>query len=182
MKKFIFLFIVIELTCATQAFTANASNEAINRDSREIVTFAESSIDENDVYALNSVSRSDAGSHSPHATNSIRVSPPASIKPKKSLVAPHDQPAINGGQSVDLSEPSSIILLGVGTAIAILAKWLKSLKLSLKNSHKTSLNSVISNPNTRRKERNIRSEPPVREDFNCDLSRAKQQSKRTIIV
>lgn len=53
-----------------------------------------------------------------------------SEKPGINYISRHDDAALNVGQSVDLSEPSSRLLLAVGLAFAALAKWRKSLNES----------------------------------------------------
>lgn len=104
------------MACATQAFALNNRNEAINGDSLKIITFTESSIAEYDFETQNGISLSDAAIHSCRGSNTIGVS--------------RDETTLIESQNIDFSEPSSLILLGVGAVIATLAHWRKSTKQS----------------------------------------------------
>lgn len=166
MKKFIFLFIVIELACATQAFAKNVRNEAVNGDSRKIVTFTESSIAENNVVASDRILALDTSMNSGLAENRNGMSIPASDKHDESDNTPLNQATINSSKSVDMSEPSSIILLGVGAVIAIVAKWRKSINLSLQSNKTTPLTTITRTSGTMRTERRKRKTERISASFN----------------
>jgi len=131
LKKALFLLAILWLFLTNQAFAKMASIDVNYGDGWQTITYTGTTENGNAGATRNHISKVDETFvEFSHGSNGNIMLTPVSNEQQNNICEAADKVKSNVLLSVDLSESSNIVLIGLGIALGILVKWRKSLNTS----------------------------------------------------
>jgi len=131
LRNILFLLVFFELSSTSQAFAKMASIDVNYGDGWQTITYTGTTGNGNADATRNHISKVDETFvEFSHGSNGNIMLTPVSNEQQNNICEATDNVKSNVALSVDLSESSNIVLIGLGIALGILVKWRKSLNTS----------------------------------------------------